>query len=774
MIKNIVDLDPGFFYSDDFYAIFNEYDSLTHVKKSDLHLYGIYEDNTDGLYYKNHTIMNNGKLGQIRVQVGFLSVPGEDEYVKVDPLGIKFIMADPLAQLSDLMLDTLGSKLDEDWKNENTQESINNFLTDLLADLGYKSGYDFSVKGFQFLIDKDGHWSLYYHRENGETFDIGLHIFNCLYDLIYERYSPIDISFDAKPITYDDGEQIVLKFNHNKLGEISSYQLYDQNFTIKSSSTLNTPNKLNDFIKTNLLNSDEVKNILETHPFVRIGFGETGGDEHFSFMNFYFYDVVDNKIVVSTVDDHQEYAIQYTSYYEKTINNLDEVTPTVNPAEFHNTSGSTVMMNIFHYWSHTHSIGCIDLIGWTGDAKPIVNKDSVYYPRTGNFVNDIPNVQPDPDDTIQETPDDDPKPRPPKIKKERPTPIKPKPDPDPIYEDDEPEPDPIDDIDPVPPVPADKSLATGFVYKLEDDEVDSLRAKLWNNDILGDLSEIWKNDPMQGIISLNDFFVDVTADTENEREVVLGNVPMDIVTPIVTDRYQTFPYFNVAVPRYFNDVRDFDTKINIYVPFCGGFHELDTQMVMGGILYLTYNVDVLTGDCVAILDVAIQGEVNKDGNQAHKLVAIYNGNVSVPQIISHNDKTALYNNLANIGKGVVGGVINGVPGGVGGALIGGLTGGASGVVNMMTSHNYNIERTGQIGSNLGAMSPRIPFLEIIRPIPYDANKREVFGGKPTNATVRLSNVKGFTVLRDIHVDDLVCTDFEKDEIENALKSGVQL
>ena len=71
----------------------------------------------------------------------------------------------------------------------------------------------------------------------------------------------------------------------------------------------------------------------------------------------------------------------------------------------------------------------------------------------------------------------------------------------------------------------------------------------------------------------------------------------------------------------------------------------------------------------------------------------------------------------------------------------------------------------------GQLAIQTPYLIITRPrqcIPMDQNK---FIGYPSYVTMTLSDLTGFNVVSDIHIEGVPATSAELDELESIIKEG---
>ena len=263
-------------------------------------------------------------------------------------------------------------------------------------------------------------------------------------------------------------------------------------------------------------------------------------------------------------------------------------------------------------------------------------------------------------------------------------------------------------------------------------------------------------DPMQCIIGLSRVYAPVSVGGTEQFTIGKVTVPtswLSLPVNTTSSQYSEVDMGSVSIKEYFGDVRDYDgyTQIQIYLPFIG-FRQLKTNDVMGGTIHLTYYVDILTGNCNAKIDVSRK-------NMVRQCLYTFDGNCSEQIPVSGS-------NYTNLISSTLMGMISGAgTGGQIGAVVGGAT-------SLMSGMSNNVQRSGSISGSLGAINIKKPYLIISRPIPADANTFNNFYGYPANKTIRLGNCSGYTKIKSVHVEGIICTDEEKNMIETLLKQGV--
>lgn len=637
-------------------------------------------------------------------------------------------------------------------------ELLKNAVVDFIESYAWDYIHDQLPGYIQVFIDENGKRIMEYH------------IVEEFVQFLYEsEWAPLYEQYKLTEKNYNVGNQILTGWDFTTGGETAMYALRHYDMPVASTFDMDY---FTSFVNTNVFQADNVKAIINTCPFVRAGYGEYQGD--FSFLIFYFYDVDNNQFTASTPDPetgHQRFDIRYTRYYTMTISNFSGGEPYISEALHEVSSSQSISLyNYWHNWDHTHSLGCIDYIGYNGEYNPVIQTGTL--PATGDLAidypfwdttktptdNDDPVIPLGDGDTQQQVHDGDVK-EPTRPIKNIPIPgIRPQ-----VPTDEEAKKTLPNEL---PPVSYPVGLAK--IYELNSGQVVRLGNALWKEDTIADLKSIWANDPLSAIVSFRQLFVDPA--NNGTANITLGYVEMDdgqgaITVPVITQRYQTFQCGIEVISRYFNDVRDYQTTISIYLPFIG-IKQLDVYEVMGSQLRVVYNVDVITGDCVAILS------INRDELNDNKVIAMFEGNVSAAIPLTASDKSQLYRNIASVGTKTIGAIANGVAGNVSGA-ISSAAGAAEGAINTALSHNISIQSSGSITGNIGAMCFKKPYLIIERPKPYDAQIREKYEGRPANTTTQIKNLSGFCKIKAIHLDNITsATREEINEINRLLLSGI--
>lgn len=335
---------------------------------------------------------------------------------------------------------------------------------------------------------------------------------------------------------------------------------------------------------------------------------------------------------------------------------------------------------------------------------------------------------------------------------------------DPIQENDPSEPgggegDYDEGSDPVdfPTLPTGGSLSCGAckAYKMTDSELMSLFNKLWDINVF-DLATYQKlmDNPLQAIITLNALPISLSG---INNHVWLGNFDSEVNGQSIGQQYYTIDCGSVKLTEFWGSALDYSpyTKAAIFLPFIG-IRDIDIDDVMNKTIQVKYNVDILTGDCVA--------GVKCGGSVLYK----FTGNCRQMVPVSGQQSDLGVNGIKSILSGVAG-IATGTA--IGGAA--GMVAAGASAANSVASSKFVTQRSGGLDGAPGLMDDFIPYLIIHRPIQSLAQDYKKEKGYTSNIHAKLNSLSGYTEVQYIHLEGIDgATDTELKEIENLLKEGV--
>lgn len=329
------------------------------------------------------------------------------------------------------------------------------------------------------------------------------------------------------------------------------------------------------------------------------------------------------------------------------------------------------------------------------------------------------------------------------------------------------------DAIPVPSVPTLSATNAGFctAYNPTLGQLQALANYMWTDTIF-DLNNLKKlfADPMDVFMGL--LIVPVTVDNGGNHEFLVGNWSTGLYMNTVASQYQTVDCGSVTLDEFWGAYLDYSpyTKVELFLPFIGTV-PISTDDVMGKTVSIKYNIDLLTGACVAFVF---------DGL---RVLYTFPGNCATAIPFTGNSYTEMIETIINLGVTAIA-ASSGVPVTTAGMApkkaastrddqAGFAERMASDVAGSMESlAKPQIQRSGTMGSSAGLLGIRTPYFIITRENLCLPNKQNQFIGYPAFTTVNLSTLSGYTVVHSIHLENLPCTEEELVTIENLLKSGV--
>ena len=302
-------------------------------------------------------------------------------------------------------------------------------------------------------------------------------------------------------------------------------------------------------------------------------------------------------------------------------------------------------------------------------------------------------------------------------------------------------------------------------HKLAVGEVNKLFTKLWSTDFF---DSIIKNQqaPIDNILSMSTYPYDVHGNGINE-EVSVGTVAMGATGELVTTQFQEIDFGSINCEEYYGNSLDYTyTDVDIYLPFIGT-RSLDINIIGGSTISLVYRVDILTGNCDAI----ISAKRSRDNTDLNSVLYIFSGNMQnqIPLTQQQNQSLLKLENAiqTTIQGAVMGNPIGGLAGGVAGLATEGMT------MALTGQPTTRYQMSGNLSTANGYMGVLTPYLIWYRPINIKPNNYNKYYGYPSFFTKKLSDCSGYTQIHELISDaptGVPADDWEK--IKQMLKDGI--
>ena len=347
------------------------------------------------------------------------------------------------------------------------------------------------------------------------------------------------------------------------------------------------------------------------------------------------------------------------------------------------------------------------------------------------------------------------------------------------------------------------------MYILTKEQLRAVFNDLWTTGFFEGFQETILGDPINAVMGVRWYYglyMDIKR-TADYAYVQLGNNPMRNVgkVSVAASEFCEHDCGALVITPYFGDYRDYApyTNIQLYIPFYG-FVDLPVNEVMEGTVYLTYNINIFTGQAVAIVSCSsprtgdvktelmtipcqmgteIPVQINKMatldniiGNQimatgisllnqvtkgAFSESATYQGATSVTSTTRSYDKNGR-ERVTQTQKDI----------------------GASethtnnmGSVDFPTMNNApaeTISRGSGYSQDAGMLGSFVPFVLVERSVSLTPTDSNDYFGKPAYITSKLSNVSGFTQIAAIKPESVSPGNKYNSEIVALLQAGVYL
>ena len=283
-------------------------------------------------------------------------------------------------------------------------------------------------------------------------------------------------------------------------------------------------------------------------------------------------------------------------------------------------------------------------------------------------------------------------------------------------------------------------------YIITPEELSNLNDFLWSTNFADVIGKYILGDPMAcitGIMSLP--FTIPEVNRGSDYNISILNQDTGARGTRLTSLIAYIECGQLAIRPYWGNFMDYNTDIQIYVPYCGTYH-LDINEVMSSILNLSYKVDIMTGACVATL------YVTNGGCKAP--LYTFSGTMGIEYPLSSADRSRLISATM-------------------GALSNPPATALQTVATGVSANAPNIQHNGAYNGNSGALSPQQPYLIIRRQVQSLPESYSDYIGYPSNITGYIGNVRGFAKISAIHLN-ISCLSSESEELLNILHTGFYL
>ena len=295
---------------------------------------------------------------------------------------------------------------------------------------------------------------------------------------------------------------------------------------------------------------------------------------------------------------------------------------------------------------------------------------------------------------------------------------------------------------PVPGLPAETLLNCGIIKMYQPSESEMRQFMNWiyssPQSVIDNIKKLWVN-PMESIISFA--ISPIAPSVRTAEEVKFCGVGSSISMNPLEKQYDTLncgPLLDKGIiSKYFGSALDFSNycKISLYLPFVG-FVPIPSDELIGGDIGVDYNLDFLTGECVAFVTIA---KTDSHDIKYNSVMHTYKGNFLAQAPVTGNNFQNLYQSILS----TVTSIGTGTASAMSGNIAGGIAGVASSIGANLLGQKVEYQRAGTMSGNGGQLGEYVPYLIVERPIQSLSSDFVDKRGYPSNVCNTISNIKGY-------------------------------
>lgn len=282
-------------------------------------------------------------------------------------------------------------------------------------------------------------------------------------------------------------------------------------------------------------------------------------------------------------------------------------------------------------------------------------------------------------------------------------------------------------------------------FKMTKDRLQQLGRFLWSSNIFDNFSLICNN-PIENIISCKSIPLSLNGTTQ---KIILGNVDTGVNGDKVSDNFTKQNIGSIPITEKYHNFLDYSpyTNVIIYLPYVG-FKELDTNLVMGKTLSISYTVDIITGGCLC--------QIKSNNVKLYE----FNGNMGIDIPITASNRAQVEAGYISSGIGIASSIASG-----------NIVGATTSLINSAESQ-YHYASTSSPNPMCVASTNRTCYVILDRPTYQTLKSFNHTRGKKCYLTKTINTLKGYTIC-DEHIDlsGIRATDSEKEELIKILSSG---
>jgi len=308
-------------------------------------------------------------------------------------------------------------------------------------------------------------------------------------------------------------------------------------------------------------------------------------------------------------------------------------------------------------------------------------------------------------------------------------------------------------------------LGSGFLtaWNVNKAQLNALANWLWVTTPSQIFQQIYGN-PINAVIGLNVVPVAPSIDG-GANTIKFGPEDSGVAAPKITSQYVGVDCGTLTIAPVYGSYMDYGpySSAELFLPYCGGV-PLDINDVIGKTISIKYQVDILSGACVAYI--FIDGHLHYQKSGCCAGTAPVTGS-QMPNVIS---------GVLSIVGSVAGAVASlGASGASTAAKVASGIATGTNVADAATNAlKRSISYSGTVSGWAGLLGAQKPYLILTLPNAAIPAGQQQLSGYPAWVGGQLSGFSGHTECANVHLNGLRATDEEMQEIRALLESGVIL
>ena len=328
---------------------------------------------------------------------------------------------------------------------------------------------------------------------------------------------------------------------------------------------------------------------------------------------------------------------------------------------------------------------------------------------------------------------------------------------------------PLSNDDVLPELSDASAINSNFfaVYKCSKSTLNAFANYCWSTNVWDLFTKKFYANPSECVMGC--LYMPFDVESSGSAHIYLGDVDTGVSAGVVTKHFQRFNCGSVNIGHPRKNYLDNNpyTKYQIYLPFCGIF-PLSADEITGKVVTVIYNIDVLTGGCVAHV---IAGSTT---------IGSYSGSMGIQIPTTSSDLSQSILSAMTAAAGVAGGGI-GLAVGAGGAglqanvtpaMIGNTQGIISGTSGAVSSIKPDYKHGGGLSGNSGWLGINVPYLIVTYPNQALPTGQMMLEGYPAFKYMIIGGFNGYAEFESVKLKATKATKSEQEEILTLLKGGV--